>query len=160
MTVFDENSILRILPHFGEISLDNFSNRLRLQKISYLAQEIGLDGGFFFTYYHRGPYSPDLTRLLFRGVETQEFAKKELTEKETRIVKNLGTIFGSKVDDVRSLELFASVWYLLPSRKITKEDKKYVLDTILETKPRYNKDEVEETIDKAVSFKSDYGLEV
>ena len=160
MTVFDENPILRILPHFGEMSLDNFSNRLRLQKISFLAQEIGLDGGFFFTYYHRGPYSPDLTRLLFRGVETEDFTKKELTVKESRIVQNLGKILGSKVDDVRSLELFASVWYLLPSRKINNEDKKYVLDTILETKPRYNKDEVEETIEKVVRFKSDFGLEV
>jgi len=58
MSIYEENSVLKILQHTGPINMELFRDRLRLQKIAYLSQELGTNAGFNFTFYHYGPYSP------------------------------------------------------------------------------------------------------
>ncbi|WP_058634327.1 hypothetical protein [Aureimonas ureilytica] len=50
--------------------------RIRLQKIVYLLEKMGMDGGFKFSYYHYGPYSEDLTS----AVDVARFADKAIVE--------------------------------------------------------------------------------
>lgn len=64
----DENETMRIVNSFGYVSLEEFEDRLRLQKLGYLAQELGASGGFMFSWYHRGPYSPTLTRAVVENL--------------------------------------------------------------------------------------------
>jgi hypothetical protein len=47
------------------ISLDTFRDRLLLQKAVYLIQLVGIDMGYRFSWYLRGPYSSVLTDNLF-----------------------------------------------------------------------------------------------
>jgi len=48
--------------------LGTFADRLRLQKDVYLLQELGLQTGFSYNWYIRGPYSPGLTAAAFEEV--------------------------------------------------------------------------------------------
>ena len=51
-----------IMSIFRDLELDidfsNFSGRLRFQKELYLLQELGINFGFSYGWYKRGPYSP------------------------------------------------------------------------------------------------------
>ena len=55
MSIYEENETLRILNSLCDVSLDRFNDRLRLQKLGYLAQALGASGGFTFSWYLRGP---------------------------------------------------------------------------------------------------------
>lgn len=50
--------------------------RIRLQKIVYLLEQLGLGGGFKFSYYHYGPYSEELAE----AVERARFVDKAIDE--------------------------------------------------------------------------------
>ena len=47
------------------VRLDSFADRLTVQKSVYLAQAAGVQLGYQFHWYLRGPYSPTLTRDAF-----------------------------------------------------------------------------------------------
>ena len=49
----------------GNLELDTFLKRLRLQKKIYLLQLTGLDSGYRYNWYLRGPYCPSLTEDAF-----------------------------------------------------------------------------------------------
>lgn len=62
--------LLRRIGSFNPTSYEsNFNSRLILQKTVYLMQEFDLNIGYSFSWYLRGPYSPNLTR------DTYELAK-------------------------------------------------------------------------------------
>ncbi len=54
--------LLRIGNFNGHNYEKNFDSRLVLQKTVYLMQQFGLNIGYSFSWYLRGPYSPNLTR--------------------------------------------------------------------------------------------------
>ncbi len=49
-------------------SLNNFENRLKMQKIICLLEIMGMDIGYNFGIYVRGAYSPDLTEDLYQSL--------------------------------------------------------------------------------------------
>ena len=87
MSIFEENPLTPILQAFGELKLDYFSDRLRLQKLGYLAQKMGVSGGFPYSWYIRGPYSRSLTSFLFMGDDMDAFSKEfPRNQEQERIV--------------------------------------------------------------------------
>ncbi len=54
--------VKRLYPNFN---LDSFDNRLKLQKFVFILRSQGIDFGYEFNLYLRGPYSLDLTRDAF-----------------------------------------------------------------------------------------------
>jgi uncharacterized protein len=50
--------------------------RVRLQKIVYLLEQLGLGSGFRYTYHHYGPYSEDV----FVATQREEFLDKSISE--------------------------------------------------------------------------------
>ncbi|ADB57086.1 hypothetical protein [Archaeoglobus profundus] len=54
--------LIRALENAGvyKFSIETFEDRLKLQKIVYIAKHFGIDLGYEFNEYIRGPYSPDL----------------------------------------------------------------------------------------------------
>lgn len=50
--------------------------RIRLQKIVYLLEQLGLNSGFKFSYYHYGPYSEELAE----AVDRAQFSDKSILE--------------------------------------------------------------------------------
>jgi len=151
MTIFD-NSVLHVLRSFGEIDLDRFNDRLRLQKLGYLAQQFGAKGGFPYSWYVRGPYSSSLTSVLYQGDELGQFHETpKLTENETNVVKKIQELMGNDVCEPRQLELYASVLYLMPT-KPSKENLKIVLDVMHQEKPLYSDKEISIAFEKIMQL--------
>ncbi len=155
MSIYEENETLRILNSLCDVSLDRFNDRLRLQKLGYLAQALGASGGFTFSWYLRGPYSSSLTKMLYSAEEVGILGKKMyLSKDEKGVVKNLKKLLKNELNDPSLLELYASVWYLLPKRTIIDEDIQYVIKTISEEKPDYTRTEVKKCINEIIQFKN------
>jgi hypothetical protein len=151
-----ENQVIRFLNAFTEVSLENFEDRLRLQKLIYLAREIGFECGFAFSWYVHGPYSPSLTRVLFTADEMGELSLDDakLTKREESIVSNLKQLLGDKINDARQLELFASVWYVLPEGDLSSGSKSQIIGFLKKEKPRFQRAEFEDAIKKIQKFRS------
>ncbi len=128
----------------NQLSVTNFEDRLLLQKYVYFAQLQGIDLGYRFTWYHYGPYSPDLTATAFAYHENKPMYDND---KNTVAISDSGK---QKLDKVKSLldrkpdnlklhifmELLASIHYL---NKIARKDgeitKENVVQIIQEKKP-------------------------
>lgn len=96
--------------------MENFDDRLRLQKIVYLLWAYGISLGYGFNWYVRGPYS---SRLASDGYalndELFEEGSKIKFENEEDIVKSFKKfkeILGEKIDDPLYLEILASLHYI------------------------------------------------
>ncbi len=103
------------------IRLDTFSHRLQLQKKIYLVQVSGLDLGYRFSWYLRGPYSTGLAADAFAlqddiELGDDEWRQFDLAEPErgrlkaTREMFECPVQFGESTDDW--LELLTSLHYL------------------------------------------------
>lgn len=109
--------VLDILK-LGQPNMEEFSNRLRLQKLIYLLQASGLSLGYGFNWYVRGPYSPDLAQVLFEiySNETIYEESKDIKFKDhDAIVANLekfSSNIGEEINNITYLEVLASLHYI------------------------------------------------
>lgn len=149
-----ENETMRIVNSFRGVSLDRFEDRLRLQKLGYLAQELGASGGFMFSWYHRGPYSPTLTRELFRYESMGRLGEDSgLTRREMEVVAKMKGLLGRGIDSARALELYASLWYLLPRRGASAKDSSVAVEDLLKQKPRFTRKEADRAASAILGFR-------
>lgn len=108
------------------VNMTDFSNRLKYQKLIYLAQATGINIGYGYSWYLRGPYAPHLAQTLFNIDENPSLFKlgdtikfKSEPDIQKRIDK-LTNILGDHIEDPNYLEVLASLHYLqttLPSNK-------------------------------------------
>jgi len=68
----------------GELPVDTFSKRLKLQKEVYLLQVAGLELGYRYNWYLRGPYCPALTRDAFTLKEELASGEEDYEDYELR----------------------------------------------------------------------------
>lgn len=154
MLDFENDSVLKILRSLGPINMSEFDDRLRLQKLAYLAQEMGAGDRYFYGWYVHGPYSPPLTSALYMCEEHDVFSSRPtLTKSESRVVSRLKSLLGRRISNPRKLELFASVWHLLPSHRATREDKETVLEVMSREKPHFKRSEVESALTAIIPFR-------
>lgn len=116
--------------------------RKRVQKAVYLGQLTGVDLGYRFGWYLKGPYSPALTKDYYGLAEALETGDDEYKTKELKrsLVKQLRKVTplmkppvdtGLPLEDW--LELVASVDYL---QRVGKNTKKETIDQLKKEKPR------------------------
>ena len=154
MSIYDENRVLRILRHMGPVSIDHFGDRLRLQKLAFLIQEMGPGGPFAYYWYIRGPYSPSLTQMLYSGDELGAYEDvPELTASELGTARKVQALMGNDIDDPSRLELYASVWYLAPNRALSEEDKKSIVDRMQREKPHFDPGDVRDALARIEMFR-------
>ena len=153
------DSLLKVLRSFGEINLDYFSERLRLQKLGYLAQKLGVNEGYSFSWYIHGPYSSSLTSVLFAGDEMGIFEKDvELSDKEKNVANLLRSLLEGEVNDPNFLELYASIWYLMPKGEFSEKEKKSIMDIMCKEKSQFSGPEIKTALEKIISFKYNHNL--
>lgn len=110
-----------VLDALGQpMELGAFDRRLEIQKKVYLAQLAGVDLGYRFGWYLRGPYCRELTSDVFQIREQLEGGDNDWKREDLRpsVRKNLEgakRIWANRPSDVKEtdwLELLASLHYL------------------------------------------------
>ena len=152
--------ILRTLRSFGPINMDDFDDRLRTQKLAYLIQEVGgSDGPFVYQWYIRGPYSSALTQEIFSCEEGGgQPGAAALSGDERALAQRVRSLVGDRVDDPLELELYASVWYLTPTRRLSESDRISIRESMRRTKPHFDERQVREALDRIETFRVENGL--
>jgi len=104
---------LEFKPH-----IKKFEDRLILQKVIYLLKLNGVDTGFDYGFYIRGPYSPELTREMYCQQNAFENldSKLKLTPEENKKVEELKRLFGL---DPGLLEVAATYGYFVIEKKLS-----------------------------------------
>jgi len=151
-----EKSTIRILNALTTFSLDNFNDRLRLQKIVFIARMIGFNLGYSFDWYVRGPYSPSLTKMLFSANEEGRLILDSVTlqDSEERIVEQMRGFLREDISDPRILELLASVWYFVRRSSYSEDERNDLVGEIARRKPQYSREEVEMAFNRIIHFRN------
>ena len=105
------------------LCLNTFDDRMAIQKAIYLCQEAGVHLGYRYSWYLRGPYSPDLTRDAFalragQNSGFDETAGWNLDEESIRKLQKIKPLWQDNKlagEQPRRLELLASVLFLTRS---------------------------------------------
>ena len=119
----EEMKLSLLIDHLNvDFSIESKADRIRIQKIVYLASELGykINDDFKFSWYLNGPYCPALTRVYYSlrsklcsGV--YDFIDKDFDGDET-VIDNIKQIIDSKPQGIKKmsdwLELVASILFL------------------------------------------------
>jgi hypothetical protein len=128
------------------LDLDSFSERKRIQKMVYLLRQFGAeDLKFRYNWYIHGPYSPDLTKVLFNPSDESEVSSThDLSKKDLQIINNARNFLGEDFFSVDSLELLVSLVFLIrngPKGGI--DTRKKIFSYLRDKKPRFSEEQVE-----------------
>jgi len=136
-----------------ELNLGSFDRRLIVQKATYLAQAAGLGLGYYFRWYLRGPYSPDLTSDAFGiagelAANSDEAAAWELDPSSQSKLRALRPLLesSSEQDQARSLELLASIHYLVSRNQVGGEDSGQVQTILKRNGKIYSMSEIHQAL--------------
>ena len=155
--------ILNVLRGYDpELTIETFENRLKNQKIIFIATQAGFESGLAYNWYIRGPYSPTLSAMLYeaRDQGLLDFKSRSLPYKRSEFLigKQIRELVGQTGNEAMELELLASVWYLMPlvnNQYLSPGDVKliieYVSKTLRNLKP-YSENEIERAVKKILDF--------
>lgn len=127
-----------------EFQMNTFVDRLILQKSVYLIQSSGINLGYFFSWYLRGPYNSNLATDGFSiqdelATGCDESKKWKLDESISGKLSSIRDLFqaegGNKELLANNLELFASVHFLIKRKNIDSNDTNKLVSTLA----KYNK---------------------
>ena len=122
------------------IDLDTFNGRLIVQKAAYLAQAKGINLGYHFSWYLRGPYCSSLTEDAFSlesSADIDNWILDEGSKGKLNAIRAIFTVDEAEKDTEKlalHLELLASVHFLVRKRKMVEN-----AEEIKQTLERYNK---------------------
>lgn len=148
-----------VVDQVGDFNMDSLRGRIALQKKIYLLQLSGLDLGYRFNWYIRGPYSPSLADIAFEVWNNKEYVAEEVSEYELGsesldLISKIKGLITSKspfpdLEDYGWLELLASVHYIrhIAYSPNQNKDKQHICQSVLELKPQYKLKHVEKAWD-------------
>jgi len=136
-----------------ELTLEDFAGRLALQKTIYLVQAAGVDLGYSYGWYLRGPYSAGLTRDAFaikaelaRDPEGLKSWKLD-PDSINRLVVLRALFTGTPAKKLtRHLELLASVLFLLKSNQGQPHNPSKLREVLLQNKKDFSEAEIKDAI--------------
>jgi uncharacterized protein YwgA len=144
-----------------DFKIDDFTDRLILQKAVYLVQAGGVHLGYYYQWYLHGPYSPSLTRDEYAvaeelGAGLDESESWTLDEQSEAKLQNLRGLVDQREDQsclARELELLASVHFLITRDQIVDED-----EQIAAALQRFGKEFHKRDVQRARGELQSYGL--
>lgn len=147
-------SALLVLRELGiQHHMGSFSDRLRVQKSVYLAQEAGVDLGHHYSWYLRGPYSPTLTQDVFDAIENHEpdavLPGWELDSATRERLSTLRTAFSHpNLTESQWLELLASTHFLISRRQVAECDATTLQTQLKKFRKDFSESQVQDALDQ------------
>lgn len=142
-----DNTLLGlVLTQLGAFSIETFADRLIIQKKVYFVQKFGIDMGYHYSWYIKGPYCTALTSsaydLIPRGVH--QFSDYSLNADAIRLLERVNNL--EQLKDKVNLskedwyELIASVDYLRTSYSwLEDKTKEGVFEKLMADKPQFTR---------------------
>ncbi len=127
-------------------AVETFDDRLIVQKAMYLAQAAGVDHGYFYRWYLRGPYCPAVADDAFAvALEAEQGVDDaqgwELDEASLAKLSGIREWMGR--EDLASwLELLASVHFLIDRKKVTDDNPGAIREVLLRFEKQYSEEQV------------------
>ena len=143
------------------LSVSTFDDRLILQKVVYLLQAAGIQMGYRFRWYLKGPYSPEMTADAFSIINegesgTQELKRWQLDEKSKEIAQRLQPLLErsgeSKADQACRLELLASALFLFKTRQADPTNPAGTAAILQKNDKNYSTEDVAQAIEELRSY--------
>ena len=125
-----------------KVEKDSFDDRLISQKKLYLLQMLGIDIGYSYNWYIRGPYSPHLSTYVFNNLDVlkeQDFSAYNLSDTVKKAIDKINNLENKKPESLSIsswYELLASVLYIY-----TNWNSSDVYISLIEHKPQYTQSE-------------------
>lgn len=137
------------------LALTSFDDRLILQKAVYLLQSAGIQIGFRFHWYLRGPYSPDLTSAAFGILQEGHVGKTELqrwnldeaSADKARKISELFQPKDTKAAIARRLELLASLLFLSKTKQLNLTEAEKAVAILEQNDKFYSIKDVEQAVE-------------
>lgn len=138
-----------------QLRLTRFRDRLVLQKAVYLAQAAGVNLGYRFRWYLRGPYSPALARDAFAAAtEIREFGDESqgwtLDSTSVQNLKRIRPVVPAREagNADRQLELLASVHYLITREGLSRDNLTELRKTLKSLGKDFSKSRIQHAVDE------------
>ena len=132
--------------------MDTFSYRKLFQKLIYLLQKSGINFNFSYNWYLHGPYSPDLTRILYEIVESNPSPHDELDDSEIARINKLKSFLGKDLHSPDRLELLVSIDYLRKRARMVRASDDEVIAALKKVKPYFSEEEIRECWQKSIQL--------
>jgi len=148
MDVMNENGRLFACLKMVGMSprMETFSERKRIQKIVYILDKIfHLNFGYSYNWYLYGPYSPELTRIIFDVIEKEreDIAKPvELSPEDKDKIRRLKLFINDDIESTDTLELLVSLHYLLDCWPDTDSKVEDAVNFLKSKKPYFSDEEI------------------
>ena len=126
-----------ILKRVGNFSMETFNDRLIFQKTVYLIQAFDIYLGYNnFSWYVRGPYSSELTKIGFKLKDVYDELPQSGRFVEDAVEERFGEFLefiSSTKEDAEYLELLASIHWL--KKKNPDKDEDTIIQFLIKRKP-------------------------
>lgn len=123
--------------------MEDFSERKRIQKVVCLLELFGIELGFNFTWYHYGPYSPDLTKTLFDLAEKSRKRGSPLSTQEEEKIEAFKKFVGNDFVSSDAMELLGSLFFLdNVGKKHSNATEDQILSIFKQKKPWFSEEDV------------------
>ena len=104
--------------------MKTFPERKKVQKVVYLLDKVfDLDFNYSYNWYLHGPYSPELTKIIFDVVERDCIVNSDpstLSDEDKIKIRRLKTFLKDDLESNDVLELLVSLHYLMNCKDETK----------------------------------------
>ena len=132
-------------------SVNSFDSRIKLQKLAYLSDSFGISLGFNFSWYVYGPYSPQLTKVMFDKEIGEPNNINDISNVEDNISK-LKEFLKDDIDSADSLELIASLHYICSLYEKPKDSKSNIISVLRDAKPRFPEEMANNYLEKVLTL--------
>ncbi len=155
----ESEAILRVVRNIAPIKMSEFDDRMSMQKLAYLVQAMGVSGAHNFSWYVRGPYSPTMTKQLFHHIERGTYDEvPPMNPVETAARDKIRELLGARINKPRELELFASLWYLMPGAEISDSQQDDIIRIMCRDKPHFPSEEISGALSEIITFRRKHSV--
>ena len=134
--------------------METFIERKKVQKTVYLLDKtFGLNFGYSYNWYLHGPYSPEVTKIIYgvlEGESRQNAALNHdcLPEEDLEKIKRMKAFLGDDLNSTDELELLASIQFLLDCIGKSSSRDNEIIAFLNEKKPYFSIGEIKAAIQR------------